>query len=188
MKSNTLKHAEKEMDIRLETVPDAIIMEFKPEILAICEKFGTTGQSGGSSPYTAGALSQAIKKLCLHQPISPITGEESEWNDISNMAGGNPPFKEGIPVFQNNRCGAIFKDGKDGRAYYLDAIVFNGDITSTFTSNGSVKTAAGEKIISRQYIKEFPFKPKKFFIDVIETEWYKDKETGELTEKVGGGW
>ena len=57
--------AEKELDILIKTTIDAIIRDFIPEILALCEKFGESGQSGGSAPYTAKAISQAVEKLCL---------------------------------------------------------------------------------------------------------------------------
>ena len=43
----------------------------------------------------------------------------------------------------------------------------------------------GTVMTSRQYIKSFPFKPKTFYIDVIDTEW-ADKE--ETVEEEGGGW
>jgi hypothetical protein len=174
--SNTLSHAERELDILVKSSTDPdnrpIIEEFIPEIKALVEKFANSGQSGGSAPYTAGALSSAIKKLCLQQPICPIMGIEEEWNNCSGSS------------FQNNRCSALFKDGKEGKPYYLDAIVFRGQNGSGFTGN-SVKLYDGSTIGSRQLIKEFPFTPKTFYIDVIETEW-ADKE--ETVQKQGGGW
>lgn len=155
--TNTQSHAKKELDILIKSTPDAIIRHFVPEILALCEAFGKSGQSGGSAPYTAGALSQAIKKLCLHQPICPITGIDEEWNDIGVSLNRSEPIDE----YQNNRCSNIFKKGKEGRAYFLDAIVWQGeDDYDTFT--GSVNGVS-----SRQYIKSFPFEPKTFYVDVV---------------------
>ena len=152
-------YAQKELDILIKTTPDAIIRHFIPEILALCEAFGNSGQSGGSAPYTAGALADAVKKLCLQQPISLLTGEDSEWNDISD--GDN-----GIGILQNNRCSAVFKE--NGRAYCLDAIFWKTEKGSTW--HGTTK----EGIKSQQFIKSFPFKPKTFVIDVIEIEISKD--------------
>ena len=67
--NNTLTHAQRELDILVKSCPDPenrpIIEGFIPEILALVEKFGKSGQSGGSAPYTATAISQAVKKLCL---------------------------------------------------------------------------------------------------------------------------
>jgi len=170
--SNTKDKAIREFEILEKTVKDAVIVPFKDEILALVDKFGNSGQSGGSAPFTAGAISGAVKSLCLQKPICDITGIKEEWNETSKG------------VFQNNRLSSVFKEGKDGRPYYLDAIVFQGQKGSAFTSNGSVKLKDGNTIVSRQFIK-FPFKPKTFYIDVIETEW-ADKD--EKVKKAGGGW
>ena len=91
---------------------------------------------------------------------------------------------EGINTFQNNRNSAVFKDGVDGQACFINGIIFDGNKTSTFTGN-NVSLKNGDIIGSRQYIKKFPFTPKTFYIDVIETEW-SDKD--ETVEKSGGGW
>ena len=125
-------------------------------------------------PYTAAALSQAIKKLLQFETIAPLTGEDNEWMEVDE------------DTYQNIRDSRIFKQGKDGRAYFLDAISFQGNIgLCPFTSNGSVTTEKGEAIKSRQYIKSFPFKPKTFYIDVIDYRW-KDKE--ETIEDPDGDW
>jgi len=152
--TNTQAYAQRELDILLQTTPNTIIRHFIPEILALCEAFGNSGQSGGSASYTAGALADAIKKLCLQQPIAPITGEDNEWHEVSDG------------VFQNNRCSTVFKE--NGRAYYLNAISWKTQKGATW--NGTTK----EDIKSRQFIKAFPFKPKTFVIDVIEKEVSKD--------------
>lgn len=177
IKTNTAFHAKRELDILVKTVPDAIIRDFIPEIIALCEKFGSSGQSGGSAPYIAGALSSAIKTLCSFEPICGLTNDESEWHSCSGMGD--------METFQNNRLSSVFKHNKSARPYYLDAIVFNGQSGSSFTSNGSVKLKDGTILRSRQYIKSFPFKPKTFYVDVIETEWADKTET---IEKQGGGW
>lgn len=176
--TNTQSHAKQELDILFATTPDAIIREFETEILALCEKFGNSGQSGGSAPYTAAALSQAIKKLLLQETIAPLTGEDSEWNEITE---GN----DGKTMYQNNRRGAVFKDGKDGVPYYIEAIVFKGDIGGTFTGGKCVTLADGTELGSHQNIKSFPFEPKTFYIDVIDHRW-NDKE--EKEPDVNGGW
>ena len=155
--TNTQSYAKIELDILIKTTPDAIIRHFIPEILALCEAFGNSGQSGGSSSYTAEALADVVKKLCLQQPITPLTGEDSEWNEVLKRLYG---------ILQNNRCSAVFKE--DGKAYYLDAISWKTQKGTTW--HGTTK----EGIKSRQFIKSFPFKPKTFIIDVIETEISKD--------------
>lgn len=171
--SNTLNKAEREFDILEKTTKRAIIVPFKKEILALVDKFGESGQSGGSAPFTAAAVSQAVKTLCLQETICDITGIDEEWGEREPHIG-----------YQNNRLGSIFKDTKKGRVYYLDAIVFRGQNGNCFTGN-SVELRDGSFLRSRQYIKEFPFKPKTFYVDVIETEW-ADKD--EKVKKAGGGW
>lgn len=158
--SNIKTHTERELDILIKTTPDAIIRHFIPEIIALCEAFGNSGQSGGSAPYTAQALSQAIKKLCLYQPIAPLTGENNEWNDVND------------DVYQNNRLSSVFKEKETSKSYYLYAITWKTQTGSTW--HGTAKTKNGEQITSRQYIKSFPFKPQEFTIDVIEKEVKKD--------------
>jgi hypothetical protein len=85
--TNTYKFAKQELDILSATVPDAIVTPFAKEILALCEAFGKSGQSGGSAPYTASAISQVVKKLLLHESICDVTGHEDEWVDVSEWMG-----------------------------------------------------------------------------------------------------
>lgn len=164
MKTNTGNHAERELSILLKTVEDPIIKNFIPEILALCDKFGASGHSGGSTPYAANALSSAIKKLCLQEPICDITGIDEEWNGVGKL--GSDEIK-----YQNNRLGSVFK-GSDGICIYLDAIVWKTQTGSCWS--GTAKTKDGLIISSKKKIKQFPFKPKTFYIDVIETEVAKD--------------
>lgn len=175
METNTARFAERELTIlsKSATNPEnrPIIEPFIPEILALCEKFGKSGQSGGSAPYTATALSQAIKKLCLQEPICPITGIDDEWVYVADMGGGKD---EKECVYQNNRCSALFKNS-EGKCWYLDAIVWKTQKGSTW--GGSALLEDGNvfiKYFSRQYVKSFPFTPKTFYIDVIEKEVTKD--------------
>lgn len=158
--TNTYNFAARELSILSKSATDPndrpLIEPFIPEILALAEKFGLSGQSGGSAPYVAGAISQAIKKLLLQDPICPIMGIDEEWVDVGHLGDKD----ETDVVWQNNRCSALFKNAKH-EAYYLDAIVWKGeDEYDTFT--GRV-----EGILSRQFIKSFPFTPKTFYIDVI---------------------
>jgi len=174
--TNTQSHAQVELDILSKSVPDALILEFREEILALCDKFGKSGQSGGSAPYVAGALSSAVKKLCMFQTIAPLTGEDSEWGDITQENGGEM-------FYQNKRNSAVFKD-KNG-AWYLDAIVWCADTPGESGNNWDNFSGTVQGIKSRAYIKEFPFEPKTFRINVtremLPTEWtqetlYQDKD------------
>ena len=172
--SNTKDKAVREFDILEKTVKDAIILPFKKEILALVDKFGKSGQSGGSAPYYAEAISQAVKKLCLQNPICDVMGIDEEWVLINDSSG----------CYQNNRLTSLFKEGKNGKPYYLDAIVFKSQNGGCYTS-GAVSLKNGKTIGSSLCVKKFPFKPKTFYIDVIDTEWADKNET---KKREGGGW
>ncbi len=175
--TNLQLHAKRELEILAKTTHNAIVIPFANEILALCEAFGKSGQSGGSAPYTATAISQAVKKLMMFETLTPLTGEDTEWTDITSI-------NDKKPLFQNNRDSRVFKNSKDGKAYFIEAIVFDGDIGGRFTGN-KIVTLNGEYIGSKQYIKSFPFIPKTFYVDVIDHRW-KDKE--ETTPDVNGDW
>jgi hypothetical protein len=136
-----------------------LVLEFKDEIIALCEKFGNSGQSGGSAPYVASAIADTVKKLCLQKSISPITGTDDEWGIVSDVG-----CKYGGPLWQNKRCSALFKDNSGCR--YLDAIVWKGDTEGESGNAWDTFTGTVEGLSSSQYVKSFPFTPKTFYIDV----------------------
>ena len=98
--------------------------------------FSSQGHSGFSSGYAISALT----KLLAFEPLRPLTGEDSEWNEI------------GTGVWQNNRCSHVFKD--DTGVYDSNGRIFREPNGLCFT---------GRK--SRVYI-EFPYTPKREYIDV----------------------
>lgn len=174
-KSNTHNFAKRELEILSKSSTDKdnrpIVEPFIPEILALCERFGKSGQSGGSAPYTASALSKAIKTLCLQEPICPITGIDDEWVNVSEYGSGKD---EKECVWQNTRCSALFKNS-EGKCWYLDAIVWKTQKGIGWSGSALLKDGnAFVKYMSRQYVKSFPFTPKTFYIDVIEKEVAKD--------------
>lgn len=149
--TNTYKHAKTELDVLLKCSPESELANFKDEMLMLLDKFGHSGQSGGSAPFVAKLIGDTITKLCLHEPLSPINGTDDEWFDVG----------EGLK--QNSRCSALFKQG-DNNPHYLDAIVFKEPNGCAFT--GKVKSKLGE-VASVQSIKSFPFTPKTFYINVV---------------------
>ena len=159
-----------------------LIADFVPEIEALVDKFSQSGQSGGSAPFTAGAIVETIRKMLAHEPLGDgVMCTDDEWSDLTIYGdkGG----------YQNNRLSSVFKDAKDGKPYYLNAIVFKPvGKDYSFTSH-SVGMAEGSKetIGSSQYIKSLPFQPKTFTIDVHEKEYRRLKD-GTLVEEQGGGW
>lgn len=171
---NSLNHAKRELELAGMFDKDSMYGGMIGEaVMELMELFSKQGHSG----LSASIVRQLFNLVSDFKPLSPITGEDSEWNECGT--GG----------FQNNRCSSIFKEDKDGQAYYINAVIFRGQSGSCFTGGGSVKLSDGSGISSSQYIKKFPFNiPDSIYIDVIETEWEKDKNTGKLTKKDGGGW
>jgi len=138
--SNYRKHAEMELqalgyDLNdKEDGPNKWIMENLFELLDVFEK---QGHSGSSAPYCV----NAFKKLALFELLSPLTGNDNEWNEV------------GDNVWQNNRCSHVFK-GKDGKAYDIDGKIFREPNGCCYTSKDS-----------RVFI-DFPYIPTSEYIDV----------------------
>lgn len=138
-------------------------------VMELMEVFSKQGHSGMSAPIVA----DIFKKLANYEPLGPITGKDEEWSDVRD-------YGKGEPWYQNKRYSAIFKDGKDGRAYSIDAIVKrdqNGTCWSGFAwlSEEDYKTGDRSKMVGKRgYIKSFPFTPKTFYIDVRDVEVAKD--------------
>lgn len=104
----------------------------------IIETFENQGHSGTSANYAIAKLTN----LLAYMPISPLTGEDSEWEDH----GGDD--------LQNLRCSAVFKSKKTGIAHYSRGKVFRHPDGACFTS-----------IDSRVPI-EFPYTPHTEYVDV----------------------
>lgn len=178
----TVDHAQYELDRLLKKAEEKgetpIIKEFVPEIMSLVQKFADSGQSGGSAPFTAGAITQALQKLLMHEPLGGVENDDDEW--------GEPSHGE---TYQNHRLSSVFKEGKEGRPYYLNAIVFVPEGKEYgYTSGGVMMTEGSEETVgSSHYIKSFPFTPKTFKITVCEKEYRKLKD-GSLVEEDGGGW
>ena len=102
----------------------------------LLDTFSSQGHSGFSASYTI----NLFKKLVNFLPISPLTGEESEWNFI------------GDGKKQNSRCSHVFMDS-DGRAYDGEGIAFRDQHGVGYTSRDS-----------RVYI-EFPYTPTTKWVD-----------------------
>jgi hypothetical protein len=84
-------------------------------------------------------------------------------------------MNNGEPMWQNKRESGLFKY-PDGSVEYVDAIVKRTQNGTTWSGNfwlSKEDYLQGDKnrqISNSQKIKGFPFKPKTFFIDVIEEE------------------
>lgn len=106
--------AERELDAIGMNDGDEMNGAMRKHILHIINEFSKEGHSGFSAGYAISLLSKLLK----YEPLTPLTGEDWEWNEISEeMSGSNNGT-----LYQNARCSHVFKD--DGGAYDIDGKVF----------------------------------------------------------------
>lgn len=135
-------HAERELDLLgLKDDGDMNGM-MRKHILHMIKEFSEEGHSGFSASYAI----QLLEKLLKFEPVTPLTGEDWEWNDVSEMSGHT--------LYQNARCGRVFKD-KDG-AYDIDGKVFFDWFTDEKTGEKFKSYYTNKE--SRVYI-QFPYVP-----------------------------
>lgn len=108
-------HAKRELDIigLTEDSTDEMNVMMRNHLLHMCRQFAEEGHSGFSAAYAA----KCLDKLFRYEPLSPLLGDDSEWNDVSDMAGPG-----GGKLYQNNRCSRVFKD--DEGAYDIEGKIF----------------------------------------------------------------
>lgn len=138
-------------------------------VMELIEVFAKQGHSGMSAPIIA----DLFKRLANYEPLQPITGKDEEWGDVRDLG-------DGVPYYQNKRCSALFKNGEDGKPYYIDAIVKRDQkgicwSGMAWLSEEDYKSGDRSKMVGKRgYIKSFPFTPKTFYIDVKDVEVSKD--------------
>lgn len=69
-------------------------------VVALMETFCAYGHSGESAEQTI----DVFTRLVNGKPLTALTGEDDEWTDVSEANGS--------PMWQNRRCGSVFKDNK----------------------------------------------------------------------------
>lgn len=139
-----IEYAKNEL-ARIGTDEDGMQEVMNRDILEIIEKFSGQGHSGFSAGY---ALS-VLDRLLRFKPISPLTGEDEEWNEVS-------PRGE----YQNKRCSSVFKNA-DGAAYDIDAIIVSDDGGITWLSSGRFR-----KEVTFPYV--VPTFPERVYIEYTE--------------------
>lgn len=125
---------------------NGIDLSMKNCVLELIDLFSSQGHSG----FSANECVNLFNRLARMEPLQPIMCTDDEWTDVSDISGE--------PLFQNKRHSAVFKKGKDGKPYFLDAIIWTDEDGCGFT--GTV-----EGIWSGQPIK-IPFTPKSFRVSV----------------------
>ena len=139
-------------------------------VMELMEVFSKQGHSGMS----AGVVADIFQKLARYETLGPITGKDEEWVEVSKYTD------TGKEWYQNKRCGALFKDSKDGKPYYIDAVVKRDQRGVTWSGRAWLNeedwlNGDRSKMVDKVgYIKSFPFTPKTFYIDVKDVEVTKD--------------
>lgn len=121
--------------------PDDINCWMRNDVLKLIQTFADQGHSGFSAKHAI----NLFQSLASWKPLSPLTGEPHEWTEV------------GPDVWQNRRASNVFK-GEDGRAYWIDGIVWwawhkdnrediNGEPYQIYFTNRD----------SRVYIDSFPW-------------------------------
>jgi hypothetical protein len=118
-------------------------------IIKMVETFSEEGHSGFSASYAISLL----QKLLNYEPLTPLTGEDDEWIDVSEI-----PPADGIPapMWQNKRCSHVFKDASG--AYDINGKIFVDPDGSTWT-NGDSKVPV-----------TFPYTPERVYVHREEPE------------------
>lgn len=87
-------------------------------VLEVLGVFAEQGHSGLSARYAIRLLERLMRFL----PLTPLTGEDDEWNEIAQG------------TYQNRRCSRVFKE--NGQAYDIDGKAFSDDGGRTWFTNG----------------------------------------------------
>jgi hypothetical protein len=142
-----IEYAKKELELAGYYDEDSDYAGMLPDaVLEIVEVFANQNHSGMS----AAIVLSLLDKLLRFKPLTPLTGEDDEWNEVGNG------------VYQNKRCSSVFKE--NGKAYFLDALIFIDENGLSFT--GTVNDKNWDVVKSNQDIV-FPFVPKSFYLDVV---------------------
>jgi hypothetical protein len=100
------------MSIRTRAYEEMEAMGYEAEDIqtmdAILDLFFKRWDSGGA----VWAVTPVLVRLLNSQPLSPLTGEDAEWEDVSH-------YGNGAIRYQNKRCSSVFKR-QDGSAFDVD--------------------------------------------------------------------
>jgi len=118
--SNLVDYAKSEMDIAGITAEgDGYDGMVRVAVLEIIQKFSEQGHSG----FSAGMVTSLVQKLMRFEPLSPLTGRDDEWAEVSDGC------------LQNKRCSHVFKE--NGEAYDSEGRIFEEPDGSRYTSRDS---------------------------------------------------
>lgn len=150
---NLVNHAKRELAlIGMYESDEEMNNAMSENILELLEVFSNQGHSGFSASYCI----QMFSKLASFEVIAPITGDDSEWTDVSDFSD-----TERTKLFQNKRASNVFKEiAADGTVtcYQSDRTIFR-------EPDGVCFTRGGENG-SRGVITEWPYTPYHEYVDM----------------------
>lgn len=171
-----IEHAKREfktlgyipLDQNQEDGPNKWIQENVNKLL---EEFYSQGHTNISSDYCI----EYFTKLAKFKPLSPLTGEDDEWEKIDSNHSCPEVY------YQNKRCSHVFKR-EDGLAYDIDAYMFWywSERQLEEDEEGYPGIIPYKAYFSGKYavkVIEFPYIPETEYIKVVSYEI--DKETKE---------
>lgn len=145
---NIVEFSERELNSILATCQNSsdfnIQKAMNNSILEIVKTFNEQHYSG----YTATYCLNILDRLLNYKPITPLTGEDDEWEAID--------FDENIK-YQNKRCPQIFKD-KNNNTFNVEGKIFSYD-------NGHTWTSTNESSIDVSFPYVVPNSPEKIIVD-----------------------
>lgn len=136
--TNSVQHAKRELAPSLKDGEDGPNKWMADNLIELLAVFAAQDHSGMSASWCIGSF----KALASFEPLGPLTGADDEWID------------HGDGYFQNNRCGHVFKEGKDGQPYDTEGRIFREPTGACFTSRDSRVPVT------------FPYTPKREYVDV----------------------
>ncbi|PHE64455.1 hypothetical protein COF68_06350 [Bacillus toyonensis] len=133
--------AEQELELNTNE-GDLLQHSINRKALELLDLFNKQEHSG----FTAEQTLRVFTRLAKQEPLSPLTGEEDEWQE---------PFEDGTQ--RNKRCGRVFRDnGDNATAHIIRAKLFSNDDGKTWYTNRSSSvpvTFPYEVPLEPEYIK-----------------------------------
>lgn len=150
--SSSVEYAKSEL-ARITKDGDGLQDAINKNVLDIVELFA----SQGHGEISAGYVMSVLERLLRFKPLTPLTGEDDEWTEVSD--------KMGQGCFQNKRCSSVFKttdeQGNTIEVYDIDAIAYSDNGGFTWFASSRFR-----KNVTFPY--EPPTHPEKIYIEYTE--------------------
>ena len=101
--------------------------------------FSKQGHTSSSAPF----IIDLFKKIASFKPLTPLTGFDDEWDDVSEMSGKI--------LYQNKRCSHVFKNDK--KAFDVNGKIFIDTEGRHYISNESSVDITFPYTPSSEYIQ-----------------------------------